>query len=205
MNDENDFHRVISDKRRQFATNAYDGLTGAYTQALNKIRQGLCVFDHEQRLLLFNRQYALMYDIAPEALWVGMTLRDVVDLRYAAGTGPNMPAEAYALWRDRIAVENRVCETIVELRNGRVHEIHHEPTVQGGWVATFDDITERRQGEERLKFMARHDALTMLPNRFAFNETLEAALCRTKDGAEVAVSASTSMASNRLMTPTGTP
>ena len=31
--------------------------------ALDRIRQGLCVFDHQQRLRLFNRQYAEMYDL----------------------------------------------------------------------------------------------------------------------------------------------
>lgn len=145
-------------------------------QALDKIRQGLCVFDGEQRLLLFNRQYAEMYNLAPESLRIGMTLRDVIDLRYAAGTGPNMAREEYAAWRDRIAVADRVVETIVELRNGAVHEIHHEPTPGGGWVATFDDITERRRIEDRIRHMARHDALTDLPNRFLFRERLEQAL-----------------------------
>src|ERR1700712_3310720 len=42
--------------------------------ALDRIRQGLCVFDRQQRLLLFNRQYAEMYDLDPAQLWVGMTL-----------------------------------------------------------------------------------------------------------------------------------
>ncbi len=61
--------------------------------ALDRIRQGLCVFDEQQRLLLFNRLYAEMYGLDPSQLWIGMTLRDVVDLRYAAGTGPGMPPE----------------------------------------------------------------------------------------------------------------
>lgn len=164
----------------------YD-LAGVYTQALNKIRQGLCVFDREQRLLLFNPQYAEMYDLNPADLWLGMTLRDVIDLRYAAGTGPQMPSEEYAVWRDRIGVENRVVETVVELRNGKVHEIHHEPRPEGGWVATFDDITERRRNEELISHMARHDALTGLPNRHVFHERLELSFAQTGRGAHIAV------------------
>ena len=61
--------------------------------ALDRIRQGLCVFDGQQRLVLFNRRYAEMYDLKPSQLRLGMTLRDVVDLRYAAGTGPGMKPE----------------------------------------------------------------------------------------------------------------
>ena len=144
--------------------------------ALDRIRQGLCVFDQQQRLLLFNRQYAEMYGIDPAQLWIGMTLRDVVDLRYRAGTGPLMQPEEYAAWRVRISVADQVVNSEVTLRNGRVHAIHHEPPAGGGWVATFEDITERRRAEADVRHMAHHDILTGLPNRAVFTERLERAL-----------------------------
>ncbi len=148
--------------------------------ALDRIRQGLCVFDGQQRLLLFNRQYAEMYGLDPSQLWIGMTLRDVVDLRYAAGTGPDMTPEQYAAWRDRIGTADRVTDTEVTLRNGRVHAIHHEPTAGSGWVATFEDITERRRAEADVRHMAHHDALTGLPNRALFAARLGPALARLR-------------------------
>ena len=77
------------------------------------------MFDGEQRLLLFNRRFAEMYGLNPGQLWIGMTLRDVVDLRYAAGTGTNMLPEQYAAWRDHIGREERVTDTEVTLRDGR--------------------------------------------------------------------------------------
>jgi len=40
-------------------------------------------------------------------------------------------------------------------------------------VATYDDITDRRQNESRLAYLAYHDALTRLPNRSAFINSLE--------------------------------
>ena len=148
--------------------------------ALDLIKQGLCVFDNEQRLLLFNRRYAEMYNLEPGTLWIGMTLREVVDLRYAAGTGPNMPPAQYAAWRDRIGAADQVTETEVTLGNGHVHAIHHEPTKGGGWVATFDDITDRRRAEADVLHMAHHDALTGLPNRALFVERLDRALSRLR-------------------------
>lgn len=146
--------------------------------ALDRIRQGLCVFDRQQRLRLFNRQYAEMYGLDPRQLWIGMTLRDVVDLRYANGTGPGMAPAEYAAWRNRIGVANQVVNTEVTLPDGRVHAIHHEPTLDGGWVATFEDITARREAEADIRHRAHHDALTGLPNRARFIERLQQTLAR---------------------------
>jgi len=42
------------------------------------------------------------------------------------------------------------------------------------------DITERRRTEERVAHMARHDALTDLPNRLLFSERFEQELARTR-------------------------
>ncbi len=143
------------------------------------------MFDEQQHLLLFNRQYAEMYDLDPGQLWIGMTLRDVVDLRYAAGSGPGIEPEEYAAWRDRIGIAVRVVDTEVTLHDGRVHAIHHEPTLGGGWVATFEDITERRRAEAHVRHMAHHDSLTSLPNRALFIERLERNLARLRGEARL--------------------
>ena len=37
-------------------------------------------------------------------------------------------------------------------------------------LAVIEDVTARKQAEERIAYMAHHDALTDLPNRAAFNE-----------------------------------
>ena len=130
------------------------------------------MFDGQRRLLLFNRRYAEMYHLRPEDLWIGMTLEQVTDLRYAAGTGPDIPKESYLGWRDSIQMSDRAMQTVVTLRNGDVYEIHHEPTPDGGWVSTHDDITERRRAERLIQRMTHHDALTGLPNRVLFAERL---------------------------------
>jgi diguanylate cyclase (GGDEF)-like protein/PAS domain S-box-containing protein len=44
------------------------------------------------------------------------------------------------------------------------------------------DVTERREAEERLAHLARHDPLTGLPNRLMFREGLDAALAQARRG-----------------------
>ena len=57
-----------------------------------------------------------------------------------------------------------------ELADGRILSVCYRIIAGGGWVSTFEDITERRRNEARIAHMARHDALTDLPNRMALRE-----------------------------------
>ena len=161
---------------------------GLYGIALDRIKQGLCVFDGQQRLVMCNRRYATMYGLHPDALRPGMTLREVVTLRHLAGRGPKMGEEQFTDWRAHIAISDRVLETEVELMSGEVFSIYHEPMPGGGWVATHEDVTERRQAEQRIRHMAHHDSLTGLPNRVLFADRLQHAVDRlTRPDAMIAV------------------
>src|SRR5262249_60522956 len=62
-----------------------------------------------------------------------------------------------------------------------------KPLDGGGWLSTHEDITERQRTEERIVHMARHDALTDLPNRVLLRERLEHELKRVKRGEMLAV------------------
>ena len=44
------------------------------------------------------------------------------------------------------------------------------------YVGVFSDITARKESETKLDFMAKHDSLTLLPNRASLHESLQAAV-----------------------------
>src|SRR5882762_3953151 len=54
--------------------------------------------------------------------------------------------------------------------------IFDSPGVFRGYRGVGKDITERKQDEERIQFLANHDALTSLPNRAMFSEVLNLAI-----------------------------
>lgn len=65
----------------------------------------------------------------------------------------------------------------------KVLELSMTPAVLNGSDVVFGvgkDITERKQTEEKLAYMATHDQLTGLPNRTLFNDRLEHELARSR-------------------------
>ena len=49
------------------------------------------------------------------------------------------------------------------------------------WVGVLEDVDERRNSQERIAYLAHHDALTSLPNRVTFRDRIEQALRRPAD------------------------
>jgi diguanylate cyclase (GGDEF)-like protein/PAS domain S-box-containing protein len=54
-------------------------------------------------------------------------------------------------------------------------------------LVVIDDVTEKRKAEEKIAYLAHHDALTGLVNRARFNERLDEALARVGRGEQLAV------------------
>jgi diguanylate cyclase (GGDEF)-like protein len=112
-----------------------------------------------------------------------MTFDKVLELSLAAGNHPGKTIDDL-LSEPSIYAANTHFQ---EIKGGRVVAVAYRPTVDGGWVATFEDVTERRQAEERIVFMARHDALTKLPNRVLLAERIEQAVTQLGRGTRFAV------------------
>jgi CHASE1-domain containing sensor protein len=121
-----------------------------FDTALNNMSQGLGFFYGEQRLIVCNRRLSEMYGLPPDRLVPGITLAEIIDLRWEAGSVPSMSKEDYLLWRSSFSVSDQVTDTTVELENGRTIRIRRQPMPDGGWVATHEDITEHRRSEKAL-------------------------------------------------------
>jgi diguanylate cyclase (GGDEF)-like protein len=147
-----------------------------FDTAINNMSQGLCFFDASHRLIVCNDRYIDMYDLPHGRVGPGTPLAEIVDMRFEAGSFPEMTRDEYLKWRNKVAISHEPTDSIVELGNGKTFKIRHRPMPDGGWVATHEDITEQRRSELKIEYMAHHDALTDLANRVLLNERLEQAL-----------------------------
>ncbi len=76
---------------------------------------------------------------------------------------------------------------ILELEDGRTLSIINQPLPGGGGIGMHEDITDLRRAEAQIRHMARHDALTDLPNRVMFKERIEDALRHVSREKQVAI------------------
>ncbi len=153
---------------------------------LDNMSHGVVLFDSESRLLICNQRYISMYGLPHEASKAGLTLRDLINYRAEAGTFAGDVDDYIARLMESIAEEKSFCDTM-KLDDGRIISVASKPIAGGGWLATHEDITERQRADEQIAHMARHDALTDLPNRVMLRERLQHELKRVKRGEYLAV------------------
>ena len=149
--------------------------------ALTNMSQGLCMFDAGGGIILFNDRYAQLTRMSAASLQ-GRTLLDVVRTR-------NLPVSPEAFVAEVVEAmrQGKTNTRVIETAEGRMLRVIERSRPEGGWVATLEDITEWQKAQAQIAHMARHDALTNLPNRTYFREKLEDALGRIGRGTQVAV------------------
>ena len=154
--------------------------------ALEGMPQGLGMFDGEQRLIVCNANYAAMYGLRPELTEPGTSLRAILQHRVETGTSP-------------VNVQDFVGETLASathptlgvaeqaLHDGRIISVISAPLSTGGGVTIHMDVTEKRNSEKQIAFLAHHDALTGLANRVRLREHIETSLQEAERGQKFAV------------------
>jgi diguanylate cyclase (GGDEF)-like protein len=157
-----------------------------FDAALNNMSQALLMFDSKARLVISNGRYQEMYGLSPEIVKPGCLLRDLLEHRRSNGTFADDP-DSYIENVISVIAEGKTWGQLAELPDGRTISVVNHPMAGGGWVATHEDITERRRAEKLIAHMARHDALTDLPNRLLLRDRLAHALAELPRDQRLAV------------------
>ncbi|KZL19234.1 Phytochrome-like protein cph2 [Pseudovibrio axinellae] len=142
-----------------------------FDAALNNMSHGLCMFDTQKRLIAYNQRFDDIFGCARGDAKIGTTWDEMVE---------TMPlAEPSFEERDQISVAQQLWPSTMRstftliLQSEQVILMTLEPQDGGGWVAIFEDITDRQRISDHLSYLATHDALTKLPNRLLLNERLQ--------------------------------
>jgi diguanylate cyclase (GGDEF)-like protein len=160
--------------------------------ALNNMARGLSMFDANQKLILCNEMYRQIYALPEYLTRPGTPLALIVRHHVKRETGRDRASDQRA---QRQWISSHLAKLALgkpfnhtqQLSSGRTILVTNQPLSDGSWVDLQEDITERCQAEEKISWLARHDALTEVPNRFHFHEQLDQALQGLRHGDGLAV------------------
>lgn len=151
-----------------------------FDAALSNMSQGLCMFDGDQHLIVSNRRFATLYGLGYEPLESGLTLDSIIEQTVKAGACSQDSAKQYLAEQRAHILRKEPALMHQEMADGRITAISFHPLADDGWIATYEDITERHHAHQQIAHMARHDPLTDLPNRMHLRERLDDALDRAR-------------------------
>jgi methyl-accepting chemotaxis protein len=152
-----------------------------FDAALKHMTHGLCMFDAEKRLVIWNDRYAEMYRLPPNLLKVGTPHQEIIAHRVKNGI---LAGEKTASATDRKLNElsqlssNEISSRVDQLADGRLVRVIRQPIKGGGWVAIHEDITENTSRVEQEERRAEVDFAIR-----SFRESIETILASVKDGA----------------------
>lgn len=144
-----------------------------FEAALRYMPQGLSMFDGNNQLVAFNQQYLDIYGLSPERVRIGMEFSEVFADQGIVGDLDQYLAD----FKSRVAASCRTSNTVA-FPDGRVIYISYASNSGGGWIATHEDITQRKVAERQIELLAHFDGLTNLANRNLFQQKLHQTLAR---------------------------
>ena len=164
--------------------------TTQFDAALNNMAQGLLMFGADGKLVISNRRFAELFNV-PWEKWktasLGMTIQGGMQLiRKWTNVTEKHPAQILAEVNGLLE-RRKGGQIMFERTDGKTFSSLTAPMANGGFVVTFEDITEQRRTEAKISYMAHHDTLTDLPNRALFYEKLGRLLARVPQGGSFAV------------------
>ncbi|NTI19852.1 diguanylate cyclase [Agrobacterium rhizogenes] len=118
---------------------------------IEMLPEAVCVFDAEDRYVLWNQKYAELYADIADHLQPGIPFEDILKISLAGGEMREIVGDKDAWLRERMRKFHKpVSQEEQQLRDGRWLRHDDRRTPDGGAIGTRIDITELKQREEWL-------------------------------------------------------
>jgi diguanylate cyclase (GGDEF)-like protein len=170
--------RMISSMKRRSIDHLHAALEG--------MPQGLSMVDDQLQLIVCNARYSEMYDLPTELTQPRTSLRSILAYRARQGTA-TVGSEDFVAEELAIAAQRTTITLEQQLQDGRIISLIKAPLNTGGSITIHMDVTEKRNSEKKIAFLAHHDALTGLANRVQLREHIERTLKDGERGAKAAI------------------
>jgi diguanylate cyclase (GGDEF)-like protein len=139
-----------------------------FDAALNNMSQALCMVNAEQRLIVCNVRFLELFGLSAGVVQPGNHVADVFRAMARIGRYPPALIEELRVAQHALITSHDAGRFLREVPGQAAIAVSHQPLAGGGWVVTYEDVTEQRHAEAHIRFITHHDALTSLPNRLQF-------------------------------------
>ncbi|MEX0695446.1 MAG: diguanylate cyclase [Rhodospirillales bacterium] len=147
---------------------------------LDNMDPGITLFDEDLKLAAYNERYIELFDLPRRLVVEGASLMDILQHLISSGefgdavhdSAGNALLQAFQTGTSFRMDHARPTGLVIEIRGG--------PMPGGEFIASYTDITERKNMEDELRRLATTDPLTGVNNRRRYNEISERELTRCK-------------------------
>ena len=141
--------------------------------------EGVCITDKDTNILDVNQSFSDITGYSRDEV-IGATPRILSSGRHDDAFFESMWRSINETGKWRGEIWNKRKDQTIFPEWLTINSVKNEDNDVINYVAVFTDITEIKQSQSELNFLAHHDALTSLPNRLFFNQKLEKALNHAK-------------------------
>ena len=151
----------------------------------NSMGEGLMVLDKDQNLIMLNPEGERILGYTQNEL-MQKNIHKTIHYRKIDGTPYSLdecPIYQTVVTKEKI----QVAEDVFIGKDGKAIPVSYTatPLIEKGRltgsVVTFKDISEEKKTRDRIRFLAYHNSLTKLPNRYYFFEQIEKEMQNLKD------------------------
>ncbi|MER9302744.1 EAL domain-containing protein [Mesorhizobium sp. M0293] len=147
-----------------------------FDRALNTMSHGLVMLGPNGRVAVANAEAAHLMSLKSGDALLGRSIHGLLMRGVAGGMLAPKDCRYIEAQLTRALREGRDRKVLVSLANGQHYEFSAREGSQELGVITFEDVTARVEAEDKIRFMARFDNLTGLPNRAYFHELVGEAM-----------------------------